>query len=612
MDLFTAHVYAINLLVVKVLDAMLGGQPFSQTGESLELEMTTATPSLNLSVSLEPPRTSPLRLSAPLSQEWQRTIVVALAAVVALLPIVIWGIPFGPDLSNHYRFAIECHDSIRRAKLYPGWLSTSNFGYGDTRLRFYPPGLYYLLSAARIFTGWYYATILTLSLLSVVGGLGVYFWSRNLGQTRNAMWAGIIYTIAPYHLNQIYRASMLAEYAGCSVLPFAFAFVDRVCRKGKAADIAGLSLAFALLILTHLPLTLIGSVSLVVYAAFQIDKELFWQTLMKLALAVGIALAATGFFWSTILAELSWIKGGTVEPNIYYDYRVNFLFSASNLTNFGVWYINLLAVVTVAFLLPALILVKRSLFSKRGDPALGAVLLLAIISLLMATEVSRPVWAVIPKLGDVQFPWRWLGITSMCGSILLAASLSKWADRLRSRFRPRDLVVGFTLVFAIFFVTYQIVWDAEYLQGKQFASKFPHVPGAISHKEWQPIWAKDLSHMKKVNSDVEADSREVTITSWERERRTFKIGSGPAKDARVLTYYYPLWTATSQGQALNIRPADDGAILITIPPAETTVELEFREPRRVAITRGVSGFGWLMIATLFAFGPIKKSRFRLR
>ncbi|HUS10175.1 MAG TPA: 6-pyruvoyl-tetrahydropterin synthase-related protein [Pyrinomonadaceae bacterium] len=574
--------------------------------------MTTATPSLNLSVSLESRRTSPLRLSAPFSQEWQRIIVVALAGAVALLPIVIWGIPSGSDLNNHYRFAIEFHDSIRRGKLYPGWLSTSNFGYGDARLRFYPPGLYYLLSAARIFTGWYYATILTLSLLSVVGGLGVYFWSRSLGQTRNAMWAGIIYTVAPYHLNQIYRASMLAEYAGCSVLPFAFAFVDRVCRKGKAADVAGLSLAFALLILVHLPLTLIGSVSLVVYAAFRINKELFWQTLLKLALAAGTSLAATAFFWSTILAELPWIKGSTVEPNIYYDYRVNFLFSASNLTNFGAWYINLLAFVTVALLLPALILIKRRLFSKRGGPALGAVFLLAVISLLMATEVSRPVWAIIPKLRDVQFPWRWLGITSMCGSILLAASLSKWVDRLRSRFRPRDLAVGFALALAVFFVTYQVVWDAEYLQGEQFTSKFPHVPGALSYKEWQPVWAKDLSHMKKMNSAVEADSREVTITSWERERRTFKIGRGPGEDARVLTYYYPLWTATSQGQALNIRPAEDGAILITIPPAEATVEVVFREPRRVEIVRAVSGFGWLMIATLFAFGPYKEWRFRLR
>jgi hypothetical protein len=538
--------------------------------------------------------------------------IVAAAAVVALIPIFIWGVPVGPDLNSHYRFAVAFHDSIRAGNLYPGWLSASNLGYGDPRLRFYPPGLYYLMSAARALTGWYSATLLTFSILSIVGALGVYFWSRSLCSTRNAMWAGIIYTIAPYHLNQIYRSSMLAEYAACSVLPFAFAFVDRVCRRGKAADIAGLSVAFAFLILLNLPLTLIGSLSLIVYGLLQIKKEFFWQTLMKLATASLTALAATAFFWSTVLWELPWIKGNTVEPNVYYNYRVNFLFSHSNLTNYGAWYTNLLGLVTIAFLLPALIFVNRSLFTKESDKAFRAIFLLALISLLMATEISRPVWAVVPKLREVQFPWRWLGITSMFGSILLAVSIPKWIERLRSRFRPRDLAVAVALALAMLFIGSQVVWEAEYLQGQEFYSKFPHSPGAPSFKDWLPLAANDMGHMQKMTNDVQVDSRAVTVNSWEPERRAFQIGSGPTTEARVRTYYYPLWTATAEGKSLNVRPATDGALLITIPSGETNVELQFREPRRVEIARLVSGCGWMLIAALLAFGPGKQLWLRAR
>lgn len=538
--------------------------------------------------------------------------IVAAAALVALIPIFIWGIPVGPDLNHHYRFAVAFHDSIRGGDLYPGWLGGSNFGYGDARLRFYPPGLYYLLSASRVLTGWYSATILTFCVLSIAGGLGVFFWSRSLCSTRTAMWAGIIYTIAPYHLNQIYRSSMLAEYAACSVLPFAFAFVDRVGRKGKASDIAGLSVSFALLILLNLPLTLIGSLALVVYGLLRIRRELFWQSLMKLALASLTALAATAFFWTTVLAELPWIKGNTVDPIVHYDYRVNFLFSPSNLTNYGAWYTNLLGLVTIGFLLPALIFVKRALFAKQSDKALRAVFLLALISFLMATEISRPLWAIVPKLPEVQFPWRWLGITSMFGSILLAASIPNWFERLRSRFRPRDLAVGVALALSVFFVTCQVVWDAEYLQGQEFYSRFPNARGAPSHKDWLPVGAKDLVHVQKMTSDVEANSRWVTVKSWERERRTFQVASGPATEARVRTYYYPLWTATSEGKPLGVRPADDGALLITVPPGETNVELQFREPRRVEVARFVSGCGWMLIAVLFAFGPARQLRLRRR
>ena len=117
------------------------------------------------------------------------------------------------------------------------------------------------------------------------GRAGSLFLGSHPWSSRTAMWAGIAYAIAPYHLNQLYRASMLAEYAACSVLPFAFAFVDRICRKGKGRRHCGTrSLRLRLLILLNLPLTLIGSLSLVVYAFLRIKREMFWRTLMKLAL----------------------------------------------------------------------------------------------------------------------------------------------------------------------------------------------------------------------------------------------------------------------------------------------------------------------------------------
>ena len=559
-----------------------------------------------------------MSLPAPFSRDARATLVVAAVGVAAIIPIFIWGIPVGADLVNHYRFALSFHDSILGGNLYPGWLAYTNDGYGDPRLRFYPPGLYYVLSAARALSGWYSATILTFCLLSIVGGLGVYFLCRSLCSTKVAMWAGIIYTIAPYHLNQLYRSSVLAEYAACAVLPFAFAFVDRLCRKGRTSDIGGLSLAYALLILVHLPLTVIGSLSLLVYGALRIKREMLWQTLLKLGLAVLLALAASCFFWTTIVAELSWIKGSSVNPNINFDYRMNFLFSPWALTNFSNWHGNLIGLATIGLLLPALVLFKRVFFAKQSDTderttALRTIFLLVVISFLMATDLSRPAWAIIPKLRETQFPWRWLGITSMFGSILLAASIPDWVERVKAGFRPRYVFIASGLALSLLFIATQVIWDAEYLRGQAFVAKFPIAArGSVSFELWLPVWAKEVTQLKKMTNDVEAGARVVTITSWEPEHRTFRIGSGPATEARVRTYYYPHWIATSQGKSLGIRPSDDGALLITVPPEETNVELEFREPRRVAIARFVSGFGWILIAVLFVFAPARRLILRLR
>src|SRR5260370_23254301 len=210
-------------------------------------------------------------ISRQSGQNFQRALVVTVVAVCALLPIIVLGLPNGADLWNHFRFALPFYDSIRSGTFYPGWLAESNNGFGDPRFRFYPPGLYYLLAATRMLSGdWYAGSIASLVLLSVLGGLGVYFWASSFFEPKIAMWAGILYTIAPYHLNEIYQASLLSEYAACSILPFAFAFVERICRKRNKYDVFGLAAAYGLLILTHLPLTVIGSLSLALYALVRI------------------------------------------------------------------------------------------------------------------------------------------------------------------------------------------------------------------------------------------------------------------------------------------------------------------------------------------------------
>src|SRR2546425_13107956 len=106
-------------------------------------------------------------------------LLVVLVGIAIMAPAMIFGIPSNRDLSNHFRFALPFYDALRSGHFYPGWLAESNAGYGDPSFRFYPPALYYLLAAARALTGdWYAGTLLTITSLSVLGGLGMYFWAR--------------------------------------------------------------------------------------------------------------------------------------------------------------------------------------------------------------------------------------------------------------------------------------------------------------------------------------------------------------------------------------------------------------------------------------------------
>jgi uncharacterized membrane protein len=108
------------------------------------------------------------------SSDWRTNLfpllIVMLVSAVVLLPIIVYGLPNGADLFNHFRFAIPFYESIRSGDWYPGWLADSNAGLGDPRFRFYPPGLYYLFAALQFITNdWYRTSISAIVLLSVVG-----------------------------------------------------------------------------------------------------------------------------------------------------------------------------------------------------------------------------------------------------------------------------------------------------------------------------------------------------------------------------------------------------------------------------------------------------------
>src|SRR5690349_17706615 len=190
--------------------------------------------------SYQPERQEARTWSVAASPETKRVGLVVAISLLAIVPILIFGVTSNRDLTNHFRFTLPFYDAIAGGNFYPGWLAESNGGYGDPSFRFYPPALYYVLSLFRFVIGdWYVATLVTFALVSVVAGLGMYFWARSILPASQATWVGLLYALAPYHLNQLYQATMLAEWAGSAVLPFVFAFVERICARGKRSDVAG-------------------------------------------------------------------------------------------------------------------------------------------------------------------------------------------------------------------------------------------------------------------------------------------------------------------------------------------------------------------------------------
>ena len=543
-----------------------------------------------------------------LSRAWAAAIV-STASIVALLPAAIFGIPAGHDLPSHLRFAIPLYDAISSGRFHAGWVAQANGGFGDAGVRFYPPALYYLLAGTlAAFGSWYDGILVGFILLTVLGAFGVYLWARCFVQRPTAIVAAVLYAFIPYRINEFYGASLLAEYAAASVLPFAFAFVARVCRNRELTDVLGLATAFAFILLTNLPVAVIASISLLLYALLNIELKVFWSTIGGLSLAVFLSLVASAFYWVTMVAELSWMKNSPIIPNAdldsYFDYRRNFVLSPFSLSNQNSW---LAAMLTLAMLAMAVapVVVVISPYRRKLGQGLKAVLVLLAFSLFMASDFSRPVWAVIPKLKEIQFPWRWLVVTSSVIPLLTAASIPFWQEQWRGRFRwATILVVGMVLISLSYSVAR--MRQANYLPRFEFSSASNAAFSENSGDYWLPVWVN--RRPSSMVSQVEASGRSTSIKSWESQHKDFSVESGPAQEIRVHTFYYPHWVARSAGATLSTRPDVDGSLLIFVPSEFTNVQLDFQEPARTRIALIVSGLGWLLIGGFLLVTVARRSK----
>jgi hypothetical protein len=533
---------------------------------------------------------------------------VGVVGVVAMIPAVIFGIPGGHDLPSHLRFAIPFYNAIHAGTLHPGWLAESNGGFGDPAIRFYPPALYYMLAATRALTGdWYNGILLGFALFSVLGAIGAFFWARCFLPPNLAVVAGVLYAFVPYRINEFYGASLLAEYAAASVLPFAFAFAVRVCRGPYIRDVAGLAISFALLVLLNLPVAVIGSLSLLFYALLNVEKKTFWRSAVALAVAIAAGLAASSFYWTTMIAELAWLKNSTITPDAditsYFDYRRNFVFSPFTLGNTNSWLASMLALATLAMTFAPLG-VLFSPYRKKLGRGLKSVFALFAFSLFMTTDLSRPLWIVIPKLKEVQFPWRWLVVSSAALPLLAAASIPFWKEQMRGRFRWLAIIALGSILGSLSYSVARIR-DANYLPRFEFGSASNSVQTQNSLDHWLPVWVNERP--PGTPNKVEAEERAVAITSWEPEMRTFWIGPGPAQEIRARTFYYPHWVAKAAGVTLTTRPDYDGALLISVPADSASVSLQFQEPKRTRIAMIVTVSAWLLVLLCLLYGYVRGS-----
>ena len=537
------------------------------------------------------------------------------ASILVCLPVLLYGVPSGNDLPQHYQFAQTVFDNLKSSDYYAGWTSSTNGGYGDVGLRFYPPLAYYVLAGFRGIAGnWGLASFLTFTFWFFVGGTGVYFLSREWFSENASLFGALVYMIMPYHVNEIYNAFTYAEFAASSILPFCFLFVTRVVRGGRSADVILLAASYALLILTHLPVAVITSIALLVYAVVSLEKTDRLRAIARLGVSVVVGLCASSFYWLRMVTELDFVNHTASQfTDSAYDFRSNFvlsfLYSSVNDESRSLWFCDLMLLASALFLIPGSII-----FLKKADSSLRRqltpIFVILILGIFMATPLSIPVWEHFATLQRIQFPWRWLCLVSLAGAAISAAgvsSLTSISDHYR---RPVLLIVAGLSIAAGTFTAAQIIRPARYIPQTEFSVLMSRIATNESFECWMPVWANKKA--LAVREKVTGIDRQAAIEAWRPTERAVSFEAGNEQTARFATFWYPRWRAEVNGSPVELSRDENGAILIPIPAEKAVVKLWFQETPAFYISSWASGAAWIVILLVLGLGWLRRVHLRTK
>lgn len=542
--------------------------------------------------------------------------IIFLVVAAIMLPMAFVGIPDGYDLMQHIRFAAAYQDSILAGDLVPSWAADDNFGFGSIGIRYYPPLAYYVLAVTKMLTGsWYDSFWINSFGWMLLGCVGVYYWAKEWLSGSHAVLAAVIYALAPYHTFQIYQAVLFAEFAAAGILPFCFLFLTRICRRQRWADTVLFSISYALLILTHIPSTIIVSPCMAIYVLLILDRSKLADTAIRLGSAGVLTLSATVFHLSKLVAEKVWVLHNSPHyySNGYYDFRRYFfpIFYSSPETYQQklLWQLDIIVVLTFLLFLPLAVYLVVNRNSDAGSKITRAILPTGLASLFMLTIGGSLIWQYVPILQKIQFPWRWLLVSSLFGSVAFVFVIPYLISGTKKINRAVTYpVMLFVLLLAFADITQSIIPSVPLVRSA-FQKNIDEIQNESGCECWWPIWAKNAAFDNRKRAD--AGSRNIKISAWGAETREFTVDAGADKQIRIATFYHPHWRATVNGNHVQVEKDENGAILIPLTGEAANLRLFFQEPAYVTASSILSFMTWIIFVSFIAALMASKLRRKL-
>lgn len=514
-------------------------------------------------------------------------------AVVAL-PFLHPGFPSGHDSNAHLTYTYLFDAAFQQHQFPVRWIEWVRSGFSQPVFNFYQPGLYYLIETTHlaIFLG---GGSLLLSLKFTIIGmwwLGAAFMFLlcrplcRLGGLLPATLAAALFALSPYLMLDAWVRAAYPELAAIALAPGVLWSIDAFIRTGRRRYLIALAILTSLMLLCHLPSTLIFTPVFAAYIAMHAPQR------APALLAAGMAgLAMAAFYVWPALSERHLIQMQALTHN-YFDFHHHFVYPSQWIT-YAWGYGNSgdgphdgmsfqISIVQWAIIIATATAIAAGRWRGRGR-ARALMLWCGVIAfaMVMMTSASMRIWEAFTALAFIQFPWRFLMLIPLASSILAATLLGS----IRS---PRtQAMIVLIVVAAQLLLTHSYLAPARYIPPQAACID---KPGWRYSAEADGVAFYEQGYFPAGASRLPASG--VDVGRWTIEEESAKNGGTVQplllKDDRLLldvasprsgmrlsinSHAFPGWSVRIDGAetAVSVQPAS-GYMLVDVPPGRHHVE----------------------------------------
>jgi hypothetical protein len=306
--------------------------------------------------------------------------------------------------------------------------------------------------------------MLTFALSFLLSGITMYFLAKEFFGRLGGTFSAIFYIWAPYHALDVYVRGAMNEAWAMVWFPLILWTSYRLIKDKRNLNkwIIGLALAWFGLFTSHNLMVLIFTPFFALWLLIHLWREKNWSRLPYLIASGILAFCLAGFFIIPVLFEKGLVQIGTLVGG-YYDYVAHYttlnqlfisrfwgygasLFGPNDEMSFQIGHLHwILASILGAYAVYKAFVNREKLIKViNKDKTLSILLFMSFtgwFSAFMTHSRSTLIWKIIKPLEFVQFPWRFLALTTMAFSflaggvvLLLSKKYKKWFLVLASLF----------------------------------------------------------------------------------------------------------------------------------------------------------------------------------